>query len=170
MAFLVSFCKVFRNLVQPSRKKIRSKAIYIVKQIISIFRVKGRGKKMKKEETEMNQIQYAQQHLANERTYLAWVRTAIAIVGVGFLATSLHFTIGNIRNTWVDVLSIILGVFSGVLGIIVIYITNRNYKNKRKEIMNGKFWPSSAHINLLSILMIIFILLIINYFMFILWA
>lgn len=146
------------------------KAGYRVKQIISIFRVKGRGEKMKKDQTEINQIQYAQQHLANERTYLAWVRTAIAIVGVGFLATSLHFTIGNIRNAWVDVLSIILGVFSGILGTIVIYITNRNYKNKEQGIMNGKFQPSSAHINLLSILMVIFILLIINYFMFILWA
>ncbi|WP_241663292.1 DUF202 domain-containing protein [Peribacillus simplex] len=43
---------------------------------------------------EKNQLKYAQQHLANERAFLAWVRTVIAIVGVGFLATSLHFTIG----------------------------------------------------------------------------
>ncbi|GAA3316757.1 hypothetical protein GCM10020331_013700 [Ectobacillus funiculus] len=40
-------------------------------------------------------VQYAQQHLANERTYLAWIRTAISIIGVGFLTTSLHFTIKN---------------------------------------------------------------------------
>ena len=30
-----------------------------------------------------NQLLYTQQHLANERTYLAWIRTAIAIIGIG---------------------------------------------------------------------------------------
>jgi putative membrane protein len=25
-----------------------------------------------------------QQHLANERTYLAWIRTAITVIGLGF--------------------------------------------------------------------------------------
>ncbi|WP_153978072.1 DUF202 domain-containing protein [Paenibacillus xylanilyticus] len=33
--------------------------------------------------------QYVQQHMANERTFLAWVRTGIAMVGVGFLAAGL---------------------------------------------------------------------------------
>lgn len=53
-------------------------------------------------EIEMKQLKYAQQHLANERTYLAWIRTAISILGVAFLATSLHFAIGTVRNFWVD--------------------------------------------------------------------
>ena len=58
-----------------------------------------------------NQVKYAQQHLANERTYLAWIRTAISIVGVGFLATSLHFTIGNIRNSYIDYFQLYLVYF-----------------------------------------------------------
>ncbi|WP_361920472.1 DUF202 domain-containing protein, partial [Streptomyces sp. NPDC046876] len=53
-----------------------------------------------------------QQHLANERTYLAWIRTVISIVGVGFLATSLHFTMGVTRNTFVDTFTIALGIFA----------------------------------------------------------
>ncbi len=28
---------------------------------------------------------YIQQHLANERTFLAWIRTSIAIIGIAFL-------------------------------------------------------------------------------------
>ncbi|MBA2939730.1 DUF202 domain-containing protein [Paenibacillus sp. CGMCC 1.16610] len=32
-----------------------------------------------------------QQHLANERTFLAWVRTGIATVGLGFLASGVVF-------------------------------------------------------------------------------
>ncbi|WP_082220443.1 YidH family protein [Domibacillus robiginosus] len=34
---------------------------------------------------------FIQQHLANERTYLAWIRTSIAIIGIGFLISNLHF-------------------------------------------------------------------------------
>lgn len=34
---------------------------------------------------------YIQQHLANERTYLAWIRTALAMVGIGFLIVNIHF-------------------------------------------------------------------------------
>lgn len=32
-----------------------------------------------------------QQHLANERTFLAWVRTGIAMAGIGFLAAGFGF-------------------------------------------------------------------------------
>jgi len=115
-----------------------------------------------------NQLKYAQQHLANERTYLAWVRTAISIVGVGFLATSLHFTIGNVRNPYIDLLTFVLFVFSCVFGIFVILITTRTYKRKRKEILEGNFVPSNLHISLLSSMMVIFILLILSYFFLIL--
>ncbi|GEO26066.1 hypothetical protein AAC03nite_18510 [Alicyclobacillus acidoterrestris] len=38
-----------------------------------------------------NEAKYVQQHLANERTFLAWIRTSIAIMGVGFVTTSLYF-------------------------------------------------------------------------------
>ena len=34
---------------------------------------------------------YIQQHLANERTYLAWVRTCITMVGLGFLAAGVIY-------------------------------------------------------------------------------
>ena len=67
-----------------------------------------------------NQIKYAQQHLANERTYLAWIRTAISIVGIGFLATSLHFTIGNVRNPYIDLLTFVLFVFSCVFELLLL--------------------------------------------------
>lgn len=125
---------------------------------------------MTEENSRVNQVKYAQQHLANERTYLAWMRTAISIVGVGFLATSLHFTIGYIRNSYIDILSIVLGLFSCLLGIVVIIITTRVYKRKRIEILEGKYVPSNLYITLLSTLMVIFVLLILSYFFLILWG
>ncbi|XNQ11042.1 DUF202 domain-containing protein [Lysinibacillus sp. 3P01SB] len=116
------------------------------------------------EEEAKQQLKYAQQHLANERTYLAWIRTAISIVGVGFLATSLHFTIGNIRDPLIDILSVLVGIFACIFGFVIIITTTRNYKKKRRYIMEEKFYPSDRHITLISIMLGIMILLILFYF------
>ncbi|MDF2857771.1 MAG: hypothetical protein K0Q87_3622 [Neobacillus sp.] len=43
------------------------------------------GKEIERENIPTLDSRYIQQHLANERTFLAWIRTAIAIIGVGFL-------------------------------------------------------------------------------------
>jgi putative membrane protein len=116
------------------------------------------------EEEAKQQLKYAQQHLANEPTYLAWIRTAISIVGVGFLATSLHFTIGNIRDPLTDILSVLVGIFACMFGFVIIITTTRNYKKKRRYIMEEKFYPSDRHIALISIMLGIMILLILLYF------
>ncbi|MGM9948848.1 MAG: YidH family protein [Lysinibacillus sp.] len=116
------------------------------------------------EEEAKQQLKYAQQHLANERTYLAWIRTAISIVGVGFLATSLHFTIGNIRDAWIDLLSVIVGIFACIFGFVIIITATENYKRKRQAILEEKFYPSDWHISLISIMLGIMILLILLYF------
>jgi len=124
--------------------------------------------KQEKEPVYVNQLKYAQQHLANERTYLAWIRTSISIVGIGFLATSLHFTIGNVRNTFIDLLSIILGIFSCIFGVLVIILTTMDYHKKRQQIIEETFLPSQTNISLISSMLIIMIALITVYFFFIL--
>lgn len=116
-------------------------------------------------EIEMKQLKYAQQHLANERTYLAWIRTAISILGVAFLATSLHFVIGTVRNFWVDFLSAIIGLLACLFGILIIFTATFNYSAKRKQIVNEEFVPSNRHIMWISYFLIILILLVIIYFL-----
>lgn len=111
-----------------------------------------------------NQLKYAQQHLANERTYLAWLRTAISVVGVGFLATSLHFTVGQVRHPFIDLLSVLLGITAGVLGIVIIILTTRTYHEKRKQIEAEQFMPTNRYITVLSLLLVVFIVLILVYF------
>lgn len=113
----------------------------------------------------MNQLKYAQQHLANERTYLAWLRTAISVVGVGFLATSLHFTVGQVRHPFIDMLSVMLGVLAGALGIVIIVLTTKTYHEKRKQIEAETFAPSNRYITMLSMLLVVFIILIVVYFL-----
>ncbi|MDN7242840.1 DUF202 domain-containing protein [Planococcus sp. N028] len=116
------------------------------------------------DQKEKNQLSYTQQHLANERTYLAWIRTAISIVGVGFLATSLHFTMGATRNQFVDVFTIALGIFACVFGLTIIFLATQNYNKKRQQLLNETFIPSNMSITLISSMLIIMIVMVIIYF------
>lgn len=113
---------------------------------------------------EKNQLTYTQQHLANERTYLAWIRTAISIVGVGFLATSLHFTMGIVRNPFVDLFTIILGIFACIFGLVIIAIATQTYRQKREQIIRETFYSSNLRISLISTMLSIMIIMVIIYF------
>ncbi|MGM0899012.1 MAG: YidH family protein [Bacillota bacterium] len=113
---------------------------------------------------EKNQLTYTQQHLANERTYLAWIRTAISIVGVGFLATSLHFTMGVVRNPFVDLFTIILGIFACIFGLVIIYTATRTYREKRHQIIHETFYSSNLRISMISTMLSIMIIMVIIYF------
>ncbi|MEH7400998.1 DUF202 domain-containing protein [Gottfriedia acidiceleris] len=108
-------------------------------------------------------VKYAQQHLANERTYLAWLRTAISITGVGFLTTSLHFTIKISDNQFINTLAIFLGIYACVVGLISGVLATIQYSKKRKEIQNGKFIPAHHSIILVSILFSFLLFMIVLY-------
>jgi putative membrane protein len=116
---------------------------------------------------EKNQLKYAQQHLANERTFLAWIRTVIAIVGVGFLTTSLHFTIGKYRDDRIDLISIVLGMFTCTMGLVITVLATFGYLQKKRQINEETFRPSSAQVILIAVFMVIMLLMIILYFLFI---
>ncbi|QQK74949.1 DUF202 domain-containing protein [Salicibibacter cibarius] len=103
---------------------------------------------MKKDD---NQLKYAQQHLANERTYLAWVRTAVAILGIGFLVTSLHLSMGISEN----LLIVILGISTGFLGVLTIILASVSYFKKEKQIRKQTFYSSYTMIYFFSLLWII---------------
>ncbi|MGY4795771.1 YidH family protein [Lysinibacillus fusiformis] len=116
-----------------------------------------------------NSVQYAQQHLANERTYLAWIRTSISIVGVGFLTTSLHFTIKMNSNDSIHIVAICLGIFACIIGFIIGVLATFQYARKRKEIQDGRFYPSNHCIYMISSLFSLLILIIFLYLSFLLF-
>ncbi|MBT2695910.1 DUF202 domain-containing protein [Bacillus sp. ISL-40] len=121
-----------------------------------------------KEQSE-DSVKYAQQHLANERTYLAWIRTAVSITGVGFLTTSLHFTIKISANHLINIVAIFLGIFACIVGIITGVMSTIQYSRKRKEIQEGIFIPSSHSITFVSILFSFLIFIIFMYLSFLLF-
>ncbi|HZG74020.1 MAG TPA: DUF202 domain-containing protein [Chondromyces sp.] len=97
---------------------------------------------MEKQRTE--ESKYIQQHLANERTFLAWLRTAIAIVGIGFLAVSLHLNFGPHVGEETDRISVFMMVFSLVIGLFVLFVGTASYLIKRKQINEGGFQSISS--------------------------
>lgn len=99
-------------------------------------------------------VKYATQHLANERTYLAWIRTAIAIIAIGFLITNLHFST-NPNSASGNFLAILLGISTGVFGIVIIIIGTMDYLKKKKQIDQHLFYSSQTHIVFVSSVLIV---------------
>lgn len=69
-------------------------------------------------------IERLQEHAANERTYLSWIRTSIAIAGFGILIERLP---GTPNNTWV-------GVSLVVLSAVLVFLTSLRFLVIRKQI------------------------------------
>ncbi|WP_088012009.1 YidH family protein [Gottfriedia acidiceleris] len=102
---------------------------------------------------------YIQQHLANERTYLAWVRTSITIMGVGFLITNLHFsTLASNANIG-GVLSKIIGLSSIIVGIFALIISTISYFIKGNDINHQTFKFSRILVVYLSVASILIFLI-----------
>jgi putative membrane protein len=104
---------------------------------------------------------YVQQHLANERTFLAWIRTAIAIVGLGFLAAGVVFH--STPYDYVGIIIVAVVSFGGVLfGASIVVFATKDYFTKQKGITAEGFRSTRTTILTVGIgLMILFVLLIV---------
>lgn len=111
--------------------------------------------KEKNQEQATKDSKYIQQHMANERTFLAWIRTAIAIIGVGFLVTNLHFTMMSSLNSLGDFLANTIGMASVILGIATIFIAMVSYIRKISAINNQSYYAPKFTIILLGLFVII---------------
>lgn len=119
------------------------------------------------EEKQTQESKYIQQHLANERTYLAWIRTSIAMIGIGFLAANLHFNNATRINYSADALAVLISYFSLFAGFLTITFSTIHYFRKRSDINEQRFRSSSVLILLSSTVGAIIFALFILYFMFI---
>jgi putative membrane protein len=109
---------------------------------------------------------YIQQHLANERTYLAWIRTSITIIGVGFLITNLHFSTLNEHQIIGDLLAETIGLASIFVGIATLLMSTFGYFKKGKGINNQNFGYSKILIVFLSLFMFLIFLVFGTYYLF----
>jgi putative membrane protein len=92
-------------------------------------------------------------HLANERTYLAWMRTGMALLGLGFVVARLRIELGQLAPpqagpAWLRGITIGLG-FSGLAVATVLFAIWR-YLAVRKMIETQRFVPLGASLVALS--------------------
>jgi len=97
----------------------------------------------------------ARDHLANERTFLAWVRTSIAVVVFGFAIGRFSIAIRQLmqfegRTSRTPGLSVWLGFASILLGVGLILLGLRRYRRTREQIENLAFRPEGFVINLVA--------------------
>lgn len=90
------------------------------------------------EEQKTIDSKYIQQHLANERTFLAWTRTGITIVGLGFLAAGVVFRSTSYTNFGHTVAAVV-GIGAVILGGLVVAYATSDYYTKRNAINTETF-------------------------------
>ncbi len=84
-------------------------------------------------------------HLSNERTFLAWIRTGISLIGLGFVVARLGVFLREIAgqaNVGVT-RSLVLGIILIVLGAAMNVFALRNYFKTYKQIETDTFQPPS---------------------------
>jgi putative membrane protein len=88
-------------------------------------------------------------HLANERTLLAWIRTAITVIGLGFLVDKLGLDPAS--PSWQGFAGIALVLLGALLGLAGGY----SYLNARREFQSGKFRPTvRLHLAIVALVVI----------------
>lgn len=97
-------------------------------------------------------------HLANERTFLAWVRTALAVMAFGFAVERVGLALREIgmKSSSVSFFSIHYSTLVGValifLGIVVLIFALINFLTIRSAIDNQDFHPQASFSIILTIL------------------
>ncbi|HWW16408.1 MAG TPA: DUF202 domain-containing protein [Candidatus Dormibacteraeota bacterium] len=110
----------------------------------------------------------ARDHLANERTFLAWVRTSVAVVVFGFAIGRFAIAMrqltefqGHVSKTaglsvWMGMSAILAGVAMMVAGL-------ARYRKTRAQLDEGKFEPAGFVVDLIAILTVLFGLVLAGY-------
>jgi len=103
----------------------------------------------------------ASNHLANERTFLAWVRTSVAIVVFGFAIGRFAIALRQLTafqghptkttgiSVWMGMTSIVGGVAMVIAGLV-------RYRKIRALLEEGKFEPAGFIVDLVTILTVLF--------------
>ena len=84
----------------------------------------------------------ARDHLSNERTFLAWMRTALALLGFAAVIVRLRFLLpselqGHTHSIW-------LGVAFGALGFLIVPLAMWSYLKIQRGIERDEFEPNNA--------------------------
>jgi putative membrane protein len=89
-------------------------------------------------------------HLANERTYLAWMRSAIALLGFGVVIVRLRqFQIPQVHRPGMGWK---LGLLFSLVGLVTVLLSTFYYFLVRHDIDNDTYEPSTRRVVIFSII------------------
>lgn len=122
------------------------------------------------EETKPTPRTNATDHLANERTYLAWIRTSIGVMGFGFLVVKFSLFTREISKA-LDVklsanstgYSHTIGTLLVGLGALVILFSYFRYIETKNQLDRGVYHHSTALIKIGTLLIFIISILLLVY-------
>ena len=103
----------------------------------------------------------ARDHLANERTFLAWVRTGAAIVVFGFAIGRFAIAIRQLsalqgHPVRTAGISVWLGSFTIASGVLLVVAGLMRYRRTRSQLDAGRFEPAGFVLDLITILTVVF--------------
>ena len=128
---------------------------------------------MQPPDTSENKKASAADHLANERTFLAWTRTGIALMGLGFVIVKFALFIRQMAYVLGDKnpvppgkgYSQVIGVCLVAFGAIISFLAFLRYRHIEKQLNANEFYPSQWLMVLLtfaivagSILLVLYLL------------
>jgi inner membrane protein YidH len=138
-------------------------------------------------EDEKPKSDLSQQYLANERTFLAWVRTCIALIGLGFIISKFSFFLiefrmifqnyvidsstklsnNNLQSSIDDPLSSLIGIGIVILSSVLILFAIKNYRDAFKAINARDYKPKNTTIYITTAIIIILTLIMVVYLLYI---
>lgn len=110
--------------------------------------------------TDQNKVDRARDHLANERTFLAWVRTGAAIIVFGFAIGRFSIAIRQLsalQGHGVKTAGISVWMGSGTIlaGLLLVVAGLLRYRKTRDRLEAGTFEPAGLGLDLLTVLTVI---------------
>jgi len=103
----------------------------------------------------------ARDHLANERTFLAWVRTSVAIVVFGFAIGRFAIAMRQLtefqgRGSKTTGFSVWMGMSAILAGVALMAAGLARYRKTRAQLEEGKFEPAGFIVDLVAIVTVLF--------------
>ena len=108
-----------------------------------------------------NSIDRSREHLANERTFLAWIRTSIALMGFGFVIVKFALFLKQLSlllEKGVEAshgFSAMVGVVMVAVGVILAVFAFIQYKINNKHLQNNYYAPRSVLSLIITLIMIV---------------
>jgi putative membrane protein len=120
----------------------------------------------------------ATDHMANERTFLAWIRTSIAIMAFGFVVVKFALfvkQIGLVVTDSADALpnrgySAVIGIVLLAVGILMALLSYFQYRRNERDLLANTYHPSSKISTLFTFVIIFVGLLLVVYLLPSIWS